>query len=17
CARYYGVEPGTWSFDYW
>nr|MOX92753.1 immunoglobulin heavy chain junction region [Macaca mulatta]MOX93014.1 immunoglobulin heavy chain junction region [Macaca mulatta]MOX93526.1 immunoglobulin heavy chain junction region [Macaca mulatta]MOX93558.1 immunoglobulin heavy chain junction region [Macaca mulatta]MOX94840.1 immunoglobulin heavy chain junction region [Macaca mulatta] len=17
CARYYGVEPGTWYFDYW
>nr|MOX95566.1 immunoglobulin heavy chain junction region [Macaca mulatta] len=17
CARYYGVEAGTWNFDYW
>nr|MOX96211.1 immunoglobulin heavy chain junction region [Macaca mulatta] len=17
CARYYGVEAGTWHFDYW
>nr|MOX92616.1 immunoglobulin heavy chain junction region [Macaca mulatta] len=17
CARYYGVEAGTWCFDYW